>query len=52
MRRRACMFAAYAMAQLPEGVALDLLGPRRVQAAGTRAAIQVFVVTRLAGRRN
>src|SRR5512142_2368309 len=29
----ACLFAAYAMAQLPEGVALDLLGPRRVQAA-------------------
>jgi sugar phosphate permease len=29
----ACMFAAYAMAQLPDGVALDLAGPRRVQAA-------------------
>lgn len=29
----ACMFAAYAVAQLPDGVALDLAGPRRVQAA-------------------
>jgi sugar phosphate permease len=29
----ACLFAAYAVAQLPEGVALDVLGPRRVQAA-------------------
>lgn len=29
----ACMFAAYAAAQLPLGVALDRLGPRRVQAA-------------------
>jgi predicted MFS family arabinose efflux permease len=29
----ACMLAAYALAQLPDGVALDRLGPRRVQAA-------------------
>src|SRR5688572_30048718 len=29
----ACMFAAYAVAHLPDGVALDLAGPRRVQAA-------------------
>jgi len=28
----ACFFAAYAVAQLPVGVALDLFGPRRVQA--------------------
>ena len=28
----ACMFIAYAAVQLPGGVALDLLGPRRVQA--------------------
>lgn len=27
----ACMFAAYAAAQLPVGVALDRLGPRRIQ---------------------
>jgi sugar phosphate permease len=27
----ACMLAAYAVAQLPDGVALDRLGPRRVQ---------------------
>jgi MFS family permease len=29
----ACFFAAYAVAQLPIGVALDLYGPRRVQAS-------------------
>jgi MFS family permease len=29
----ACMFVAYAAVQLPNGVALDLIGPRRVQAA-------------------
>jgi sugar phosphate permease len=28
----ACMFVTYAAVQLPNGVALDLLGPRRVQA--------------------
>jgi nitrate/nitrite transporter NarK len=28
----ACFFASYAMAQLPIGLALDLKGPRRVQA--------------------
>ncbi len=29
----ACMFAAYGAAQLPVGIALDMFGPRRVQAA-------------------
>jgi len=29
----ACMFAAYALAQLPEGLALDRIGPRRLQTA-------------------
>src|SRR5262245_8209523 len=29
----ACMLVAYALAQLPDGVALDRLGPRRVQSA-------------------
>jgi MFS family permease len=29
----ACFFAAYALAQLPIGVALDLYGPRRVQSS-------------------
>ena len=29
----ACMYASYAAAQLPGGVAIDRLGPRRVQAA-------------------
>ena len=40
----ACMFAAYAVAQLPEGVALDLLGPRRVQAAFGLVAAAGFAV--------
>ena len=40
----ACMFAAYALAQLPEGVALDLLGPRRVQAAFGLVAAAGFAV--------
>ncbi|TAK82579.1 MAG: MFS transporter [Betaproteobacteria bacterium] len=38
----ACMFAAYALAQLPEGVALDLLGPRRIQAAFSLVAAAGF----------
>lgn len=29
----ACMFAAYGAAQLPVGIALDIVGPRRIQAA-------------------
>jgi sugar phosphate permease len=40
----ACMFAAYAAAQLPVGVALDLLGPRRVQAAFSLVAAAGFAV--------
>jgi nitrate/nitrite transporter NarK len=38
----ACMFAAYAAAQLPVGVALDVLGPRRVQAALSLVAAAGF----------
>jgi len=44
----ACMFAAYAVAQLPEGVALDVLGPRRVQAALSVVAAVGFAVFALA----
>jgi MFS family permease len=40
----ACMLAAYAAVQLPVGVALDMLGPRRVQAALTLAAAAGFAV--------
>ena len=40
----ACMFASYAVAQLPVGVALDLLGPRRVQAAFSLVAAAGFAV--------
>ena len=40
----ACMFAAYAAVQLPSGVALDLLGPRRVQAAFSLVAAAGFAV--------
>jgi len=40
----ACMFAAYAVAQLPVGVALDVLGPRRVQAAFSLVAAAGFAV--------
>src|SRR5687767_9445309 len=40
----ACMFAAYAVAQLPVGVALDVLGPRRVQAALGLVAATGFAV--------
>lgn len=29
----ACMFASYALAQLPDGLALDRIGPRRLQSA-------------------
>lgn len=40
----ACMFAAYAAVQLPAGVALDLLGPRRVQAAFSLVAAAGFAI--------
>ena len=40
----ACMFAAYALAQLPVGVALDLFGPRRVQAVFCILAALGFAV--------
>ena len=40
----ACMFASYAVAQLPVGVALDLLGPRRIQAAFSLVAAAGFAV--------
>jgi sugar phosphate permease len=40
----ACMFASYALAQLPVGIALDLLGPRRVQAAFSLVAAAGFAV--------
>src|SRR5205085_11851816 len=38
----ACMFVSYALAQLPNGVALDVLGPRRVQAAFSLVAAAGF----------
>jgi predicted MFS family arabinose efflux permease len=44
----ACMLAAYAVAQLPDGVALDRLGPRRVQGALsllTAAGFAVFALS-------
>ena len=44
----ACMFAAYAAAQLPVGVALDMLGTRRVQSAlglVTAAGFTVFALS-------
>jgi sugar phosphate permease len=40
----ACMFAAYAAAQLPVGIALDVLGPRRVQASLSLLAAAGFAV--------
>ncbi|HTO50603.1 MAG TPA: MFS transporter [Burkholderiales bacterium] len=44
----ACMLAAYAVAQLPDGVALDRLGPRRVQGTLsllTAAGFAVFALS-------
>jgi predicted MFS family arabinose efflux permease len=44
----ACMLAAYAVAQLPDGIALDRLGPRRVQGALsllTAAGFAVFALS-------
>ena len=40
----ACMFIAYAAVQLPSGLALDLLGPRRVQATLSLVAAAGFAV--------
>src|SRR5437763_6115357 len=40
----ACMFVSYALAQRPNGVALDVLGPRRVQAAFSLVAATGFAV--------
>lgn len=45
----ACMFASYAVAQLPVGIALDLLGPRRVQAALALVAAAGFALFALSG---
>src|SRR2546423_9221979 len=44
----ACMFAAYGVVQLPEGVALDVLGPRRAQAALSLVAAAGFALFALA----
>lgn len=44
----ACFFAAYALAQLPIGVALDLHGPRKVQSTLALVAATGFVVSALA----
>lgn len=44
----ACMFAAYALAQLPLGVALDTIGPRRMQTGlmlVTAAGFALFAVS-------
>ena len=40
----ACMFAAYAAAQLPVGVALDMLGTRRIQSALSLVAAAGFAI--------
>ena len=44
----ACMFAAYGAAQLPVGVALDMLGTRRIQCALSLVAAAGFAVFALA----
>jgi predicted MFS family arabinose efflux permease len=44
----ACMFAAYGAAQLPVGVALDTVGPRRIQAGACLLAAIGFAVFALA----
>lgn len=44
----ACMLAAYAIAQLPGGVALDRLGPRRVQTALSLTTAAGFALFALA----
>ena len=43
----ACFFASYAMAQLPIGLALDLKGPRRVQACLAMVAAAGFTISAL-----
>lgn len=43
----ACFFASYAMAQLPIGLALDLKGPRRVQATLALVAAIGFTISAL-----
>ena len=40
----ACMFAAYGAAQLPVGIALDMFGPRRIQAAFSLLAAAGFAL--------
>ena len=40
----ACMFAAYGAAQLPVGIALDIFGPRRIQAAFSLLAAAGFAL--------
>jgi len=40
----ACMFAAYGLAQLPVGIALDTIGPRRLQAGLSLVAAAGFAV--------
>jgi len=45
----ACMFAAYAAAQLPVGVALDMLGTRRVQSALGLVVAAGFALFALSG---
>ena len=44
----ACMFAAYGAAQLPVGVALDTVGPRRIQAGACLLSAIGFAVFALA----
>ena len=44
----ACFFGAYALAQLPIGVALDLHGPRKVQSVLALVSMAGFVVSALA----
>lgn len=44
----ACMFASYALAQLPLGVALDTLGPRRMQTGLMLVAAAGFALFALA----
>ncbi len=44
----ACFFAAYAVAQLPIGVALDLHGPRKVQSTLALVAAVGFVICAVA----
>jgi MFS family permease len=40
----ACMFASYGLAQLPVGIALDTIGPRRLQAGLSLVAAAGFAV--------